>query len=80
MALVSYPPCLFVFAVAGLFIYIYCFFYYFQRSEMFGVLQTSFFFGYMLVISFAFFCMLGFVGFTSSLVFVKQIYKAVKCE
>lgn len=65
---------------AGVFIYIYCFFYYFQRSDMYGTLQTSFFFGYMLVISFAFFCMLGFVGFTSSMVFVKQIYKAVKCE
>lgn len=64
----------------GFFIYTYCFFYFFGRSGMFGFLQTSFFFGYMLLASYAAFIMLGTVGFASSLVFVRRIYRAIKCE
>ena len=36
-------------AGAGLFIYGYCFYYYFARSEMSGFMQTAFYFGYMLM-------------------------------
>ena len=64
----------------GLFVYAYCFFYYFGRSGMFGFMQTSFFFGYMLVASYAAAIMLGTVGFLSSLVFVRRIYQAIKCD
>jgi hypothetical protein len=45
-----------------------------------GMLQGSFYFGYMAIISYAFFIMLGFVGFYSSLIFVKHIYGVVKCD
>ena len=62
----------------GLFMFGYCFFYYFERSEMNGLLQTAFFFGYMAAVSYGFFLMLGFVGFTSSLTFVKYIYGSLK--
>ncbi|CAM9119615.1 unnamed protein product [Ascophyllum nodosum] len=64
----------------GLFVYGYSFFYFFNRSDMYGLLQSSIYFGYMAVISYAFFVMLGFVGFISSLAFVKHIYSAVKCD
>lgn len=64
----------------GFFIYAYSFFYFFQRSNMDGWLQGSFYFGYMAIISYAFFIMLGFVGFYSSLIFVKHIYGVVKCD
>mmetsp|Transcript_1699 Transcript_1699/g.4580 ORF Transcript_1699/g.4580 Transcript_1699/m.4580 type:complete len:587 (-) Transcript_1699:241-2001(-) len=64
----------------GLFIYGYCFYYYFIRSEMTGLMQTSFFFGYNAVVCYAFFLMLGSVGFISSLTFVRHIYRAIKCE
>jgi len=64
----------------GFFVFAYCFFYYFERSGMFGFMQTSFFFGYMLMASYAAFIMLGTVGFLSSLVFVRRIYSAVKCD
>lgn len=64
----------------GFFIYAYSFFYFFQRSNMNGWLQGSFYFGYMAIISYAFFIMLGFVGFWSSLIFVKHIYGVVKCD
>merc|ERR1712032_566624 len=64
----------------GFFIYVYSFYYYFNRSGMSGFLQTSFYFGYMGVVSFAFFLMLGSSGFYLSLVFVKYIYGRVKCD
>ena len=64
----------------GFFIYAYCFFYYFHRSEMFGFMQTSFYFGYMALCAYAFFLMLGCVGWFSSLVFVRHIYGAIKTD
>lgn len=64
----------------GAFIYAYSFFYFFNRSHMDGMIQGSFYFGYMGIISYAFFLMLGFVGFASSLVFVKHIYSVVKAD
>lgn len=63
---------------SGMFIYIYCFFYYFYRSEMYGFLQASFFFGYMAVSCYVFAVMLGTVGFCSSYIFVQGIYQAIK--
>ena len=38
---------------------------------MSGFMQTSFFFGYMTMICYAFFLMLGTVGFRASLTFVR---------
>jgi len=64
----------------GIFIYAYSFYYYFQRSGMTGILQSSFYFGYMAVVSLGFFLMLGAAGFQFSLVFVKYIYSRVKCD
>jgi len=64
----------------GMFVFAYCFFYYHNHSEMSGFLQTSFFFGYMAIVSFAFFLMLGFVGFYSALGFVRYIYARIKIE
>ena len=47
---------------------------------MFGFMQTSFFFGYMLMASYAAFIMLGTIGFASSFMFVRRIYGAIKCD
>jgi len=66
--------------MTGIFIYIYSFYYYFHRSGMRGMLQGSFYFGYMAVISFGFFLMLGSAGFQLSLIFVKYIYSRIKCD
>eukprot|EP00210_Caulerpa_lentillifera_P004666 g4451.t1 len=62
----------------GLFIFGYCFYFYFRRSGMYGLLQTSFFFGYMGVVCYAVFLMLGSIGFNASLIFVRQIYRTIK--
>jgi hypothetical protein len=64
----------------GLFIYGYCLYYYYGRSDMSGFMQTSFFFGYMACICYGFFLMLGAVGFRASLFFVRHIYRSIKCE
>lgn len=66
--------------MTGFFIYIYSFYYYYNRSGMSGILQGSFYFGYMAIVSFAFFLMLGSAAFQFSLVFVKYIYSRVKCD
>ena len=66
--------------MTGIFIYAYSFYYFFHRSGMNGLLQTSFYFGYMSVVSFAFFLMLGAAAFQFSLVFVKYIYSRIKCD
>ncbi|CAM8876458.1 unnamed protein product [Rhodiola kirilowii] len=64
----------------GLFIYGYCLYYYHARSDMSGFMQTSFFFGYMACICYGFFLMLGTVGFRAALLFVRHIYRSIKCE
>lgn len=64
----------------GVFIFGYCVYYYFARSDMTGFMQTSFFFGYMSCICYGFFLMLGTVGFRASLLFVRHIYRSIKCE
>lgn len=64
----------------GLFVFGYSFYYFFHRSNMDGLLQLSFYFGYMSVVSYAFFIMLGFVGFYSAFEFVSYIYGAVKTD
>ncbi|KAL1197129.1 Transmembrane 9 superfamily member 4 [Cardamine amara subsp. amara] len=64
----------------GLFIYAYCLYYYYARSDMSGFMQTSFFFGYMACICYGFFLMLGTIGFRASLFFVRHIYRSIKCE
>ncbi|KAK1416315.1 hypothetical protein QVD17_32104 [Tagetes erecta] len=64
----------------GLFIYGYCIYYYFWRSDMSGLMQTSFFFGYMACVSYGVFLVLGSVGFQASLLFVRYLYAAIKCD
>ncbi|KAG6720659.1 hypothetical protein I3843_03G072800 [Carya illinoinensis] len=64
----------------GVFIYGYCLYYYYARSDMSGFMQTSFFFGYMACICYGFFLMLGTVGFRAALFFVRHIYHSIKCE
>ncbi|KAK1387161.1 Transmembrane 9 superfamily member [Heracleum sosnowskyi] len=64
----------------GIFIYGYCLYYYYARSDMSGFMQISFFFGYMACICYGFFLMLGVIGFRAALLFVRHIYRSIKCE
>jgi hypothetical protein len=51
-----------------------------RRSDMSGFMQTMFFFGYNAITCYAFFLMLGTVGWWSSHVFVFRIFQAVKAR
>ncbi|CAL9762293.1 unnamed protein product [Musa acuminata subsp. burmannicoides] len=64
----------------GLYVYAYCLYYYYALSDMSGFMQTSFFFSYMACICYGFFLMLGMVGFCTALLFVRHIYRSIKCE
>jgi len=64
----------------GVFMYVYAIWYYVFRSEMSGILQAAFFFGYMLVISYAFSLLLGGVAFIMAQSFVKHIYRSIKID
>lgn len=64
----------------GLFILGYSLFYYTYRSHMSGVLQRANYFGYTLVLCYITTCMLGTVGFFSSLKFVRYIYSTIKTD
>lgn len=64
----------------GLFVFAYSVYYYTHRSNMDGILQLSYYFGYMTVVSWAFILMLGFVGFYSAFEFVSYIYGNVKTD
>ena len=64
----------------GLFMYVYAAFYYVYRSEMTGALQGTFFFGYLLMVSYAFALMCATVAFTSAHTFVRHIYRSIKID
>ncbi|KAK4283359.1 hypothetical protein QN277_000316 [Acacia crassicarpa] len=65
---------------AGAYAFAYCCYYYYARSNISGFLQISFFFGYMACICYAFFLMLGTLGFHAALLFVRYLYGSIKHE
>lgn len=64
---------------SGISIFMYSFVY-FQRSNMDGLLQGSFYFGYMTLVSYAYFLMLGSGSFYTCLTFVRFIYSNIKID
>lgn len=62
----------------GLYIMIYSCYYYLVSSPLHGLMQTCYFFGYMLLVSYAFFLMCGTVGFFAARRFVRFLYASVK--
>lgn len=64
----------------SLFIFGYGTFFYVYESQMDGFMQMSFFFGYTLITCYGFFLILAFIGFISSMIFLKQIYGAIKID
>ncbi|KAB7494469.1 Transmembrane 9 superfamily member 1 [Armadillidium nasatum] len=62
------------------FVLLYCAFYYFNRSNMSGILQTIEFVGWSLLTAYVFFLALGTVSFLASFAFVKYIYRNIKMD
>lgn len=64
----------------GIFIFVYSVFYYWNRSSMSGLVQSTEFFGYSLLTSMVFSLMLGSVSFWASLAFIRYIYCSIKMD
>ena len=64
----------------SIFVYLYSMYFLVNESHMTGLLQLSFYFGYMGLLCYGLFLMLGAVGFFASMIFVRQIYRSIKCD
>ncbi|KAI6202398.1 Transmembrane 9 superfamily member [Aphelenchoides besseyi] len=64
----------------ALYVYMYSIYYYFFKTKMYGLFQTSFYFGYMGIFSVALGILCGTVGYVSSASFVHKIYSRIKLD
>ncbi|CAO3588445.1 unnamed protein product [Absidia cylindrospora] len=62
------------------YVYLYSIYYFFTKTKMTGMFQTSFYFGYTALLSLGLFFMLGAIGHFSANLFVKRIYQNVKID
>jgi hypothetical protein len=67
-------------ATLGAFMYAYSAYYYHYQSQMDGVLQASFFFGYTFLLCYSFALMVGTVAWLVAWKFIKHIYRSVKID
>ncbi|CAO3629278.1 unnamed protein product [Cunninghamella blakesleeana] len=73
---VSFMSCA---STAG-YVYLYSIYYFFTKTKMTGLFQTSFYFGYTALLSLGLLFMLGSVGHFSANLFVRKIYQNVKID
>ncbi|XP_064618041.1 transmembrane 9 superfamily member 3-like [Liolophura sinensis] len=62
------------------YVYMYSFYYFFFKTKMYGLFQTTFYFGYMALFSIALGYMCGTFGYVGTSVFVRKIYSTVKID
>eukprot|EP00659_Diplonema_papillatum_P002777 gene2777-4337_t len=59
-------------------LYMYCINYYVNALHIPNLLSSILYFGYMFMVSYFFFVLTGFIGFTSAFIFVWTIYSSIK--
>ncbi|RIB03503.1 hypothetical protein C2G38_2133469 [Gigaspora rosea] len=64
----------------AVYVYLYAIYYFINRTKMYGLFQTSFYFGNTAIICAGLFIMLGAVGYFAAEKFVRMIYKNVKLD
>ncbi|XP_076811216.1 transmembrane 9 superfamily member 3-like [Clavelina lepadiformis] len=62
------------------YVYMYSFYYFFFKTKMYGLFQTTYYFGYMAVFSIGLGLMCGALGYLGTSVFVRKIYTYVKID
>ncbi|ORY51578.1 putative endosomal membrane protein EMP70 [Rhizoclosmatium globosum] len=62
------------------YIFLYSIYYFMARTRMHGLFQTTWYFGYTLLMCFGIFLILGFVGHYSAKKFIRTIYKNIKLD
>jgi transmembrane 9 superfamily protein 3 len=67
-------------ASTALYVYLYSIYYYHVKTKMSGFFQTSFYFGYTLMFCLGLGILCGAVGYLGSTLFVRRIYRNIKCD
>jgi len=67
-------------ASTAVYVYLYSIYYYYVKTKMFGFFQTSFYFGYTLMFCLGLGILCGAVGYLGSNLFVRRIYRNIKCD
>lgn len=67
-------------AATSIYVFLYGLYYFLFKTGMYGLLQTSFYFGYMTLIALCVGVLCGTLGYTSSSMFVQTIYGNVKID
>lgn len=62
------------------YVFLYSIYYFLYKTQMTGLLQVSYYFGYMSLFCFALFLMCGTIGSWGATIFVKKIYRNVKID
>ncbi|XP_068652047.1 transmembrane 9 superfamily member 7-like [Aristolochia californica] len=65
---------------SALYLFLYAIFYYFTKLEITKLVSGFLYFGYMLIVSYAFFVLTGTIGFYACFWFVRKIYSSVKID
>lgn len=65
---------------SAVYLFLYSLFYFYTKLDITRVVPMVMYFGYMAIISYAFFCLTGTIGFYATHLFVRKIYAAVKID
>jgi transmembrane 9 superfamily member 3 len=67
-------------ASTALYVYFYAIYYFFAKTKMSGVFQTTFYFGHTMMFCIGIGLVTGSIGFLAANMFVKRIYKNIKSD
>ncbi|KAI9103631.1 hypothetical protein K1719_023254 [Acacia pycnantha] len=67
-------------ASTAVYVYLYSIYYFYVKTKMSGFFQTSFYFGYTLMFCLGLGILCGAVGYLGSNLFVRRIYRNIKCD
>uniref|UniRef100_A0A7C9AX15 Transmembrane 9 superfamily member n=1 Tax=Opuntia streptacantha TaxID=393608 RepID=A0A7C9AX15_OPUST len=67
-------------ASTAIYVFLYSVYYYHVKTKMSGFFQTSFYFGYTLMLCLGLGILCGAVGYLGSNLFVRRIYRNIKCD
>lgn len=64
----------------ALYVFLYSIYYFLAKTRMSGMMQTTFYFGYMMMACTGLFIMTGTIGFIGANVFIRRIYQYIKSD
>lgn len=67
-------------ASTALYVFLYAVYFFNTRTAMFGLLQITFYYGYVLMMCFAVALLCGAIGYSASDMFTRRIYQNVKLD